>query len=155
MQVFPESFSSPKMSSCFPIALGNVWTLLQRECNSQEMETTQSSLANEKNTIYKHNLIISALDSTELRNLVCTGETVHHRSWQLLGQVRATEPLRQRPFLAPDIRPPSRPDDRCPPSWGVLCLRGSGSHLGSRTPPNLGTSLHRRRFKRQISAPSL
>jgi hypothetical protein len=37
-------------------------------------------------------------DSTELRNLVCTGERVHHRSGQLLGKAGATEPLRQHPF---------------------------------------------------------
>jgi hypothetical protein len=78
-------------------------------------------------------------DSAELRNLVCTGERVHHRSRQLLRQAGATEPLRQHPFRAIDIRPPSRPEDRCLPSPGAICLRSCGRHLGSVTPPNLGT----------------
>jgi hypothetical protein len=38
-----------------------------------------------------------------------------------------------------DSRPPSGPEDRCPPgSGGGLSLRSSGLHLGSRTPWNLG-----------------
>jgi hypothetical protein len=78
-------------------------------------------------------------DSAELRNLVCTGESVHHRSGQLLGQAGATEPLRQHTFQAADSRPLSRPEDRCPPGSEALCLRSSGLHLGSGTQPNLGT----------------
>ena len=51
-----------------------------------------------------------------------------------LGQAGATELLRQPPFQAPDIQAPSRPEDRCPPGLGALCLSISSRHLGSRTP---------------------
>ena len=34
-------------------------------------------------------------NSTELRNLVCTGESLHHRSWQFLGTAKATQLLRK------------------------------------------------------------
>jgi hypothetical protein len=55
------------------------------------------------------------------------------------GTGRSTEPLRQHPWWAADSRPPSGPEDRCPPgSGGGLSLRSSGHHLGSRTPWNLG-----------------
>jgi hypothetical protein len=55
------------------------------------------------------------------------------------GTGRSTEPLRQHPWRATDSRPPSGPEDRCPPgSGGSLSLRSSGRHLGSRTPWNLG-----------------
>jgi hypothetical protein len=39
-------------------------------------------------------------DSLELRNLVCTGESLHHRSWQLLGTAKATQLLRKALFWA-------------------------------------------------------
>ena len=39
-------------------------------------------------------------DSIELRNLVCTGENLHHRSWQLLGPAKATQLLRKVLFWA-------------------------------------------------------
>ena len=43
------------------------------------------------------------------------------------------------------IQPRPRPEDRCPPGPGALCLRIGGSHLGSGTPPNIvctGESVH-------------
>ena len=39
-------------------------------------------------------------DSAELRNLVCTGERVHHRTGQLLGPAKATQLLRKVLFWA-------------------------------------------------------
>ena len=57
-----------------------------------------------------------------------------HRSWQLLGQVGATELLRQRPFQAPDIRSPARPEYSCSPGPGGFWLGNRGSHLGSGNP---------------------
>ena len=55
------------------------------------------------------------------------------------GTGRSTEPLRQQPGRAADNRPPSGPEDRCPPGLGDgLSLSSSGCHLGSRTPRDLG-----------------
>jgi hypothetical protein len=76
----------------------------------------------------------SHLSSGTPQQTVCTGESVDYRGWQLLGQARATELLGQRHFRATDIRPPSCPEDRCPPSLGGFCLRIRDSHLGFRTP---------------------
>nr|BAF92719.1 exocrine gland-secreting peptide 2 [Mus musculus] len=51
----------------------------------------------------------------------------------------STEPLRQHPWRATDSRPPSGPEDRCPPGLGgSISLSSSGRHLGSGTPWNLG-----------------
>jgi hypothetical protein len=55
------------------------------------------------------------------------------------GTGGSTEPLRQQPGRAADNRPPSGPEDRCPPGLGgVLSLSSSGRHLGSGTPRDLG-----------------
>jgi hypothetical protein len=39
-------------------------------------------------------------ESAELRNLVCIGESLHHRRWQLLGIAKATQLLREALFWA-------------------------------------------------------
>jgi hypothetical protein len=45
----------------------------------------------------------------------------------------------EQPGRAADNRPPSGPEDRCPPGSGDgLSLRSSGRHLGSGTQQNLG-----------------
>ena len=55
------------------------------------------------------------------------------------GTGGSTEPLRQHPWRAADSRPPSGPEDRCPPGLGGgLSLSSSGRHLGSGTPRDLG-----------------
>jgi hypothetical protein len=75
----------------------------------------------------------SHLGSGTPQRAVCTGESVDYRGKQLLGHARAAELLVQGRFWAPDIRPPSWPEDRYPHSLGGFCLRIRGSHLGSRT----------------------
>jgi hypothetical protein len=47
------------------------------------------------------------------------------------GTGGSTEALRQHPVWAGDSRPPSGPEDRCPPGWGGgLSHSSSGRHLG-------------------------
>ena len=45
--------------------------------------------------------------------------------------------LRQIPFLTPDIRAPSLPEEKCPPCPRGLCRSTSGRHLGSWIPLRL------------------
>jgi hypothetical protein len=65
------------------------------------------------------------------QRLVCSGERVDCRGWQLLGQAEATQLLGQTLFQAPDIQAPSLPEEGCPPLQGGFYRSTWGSHFGS------------------------
>ena len=66
-------------------------------------------------------------------------QTREPENWTASGTGGSTETLRQHPWQASDSRPPSGPEDRCPPGLGGgLSLSSSGRHLGSGTQQNLG-----------------
>ena len=67
----------------------------------------------------------------------CTGESTEYRSQKLLGEVGATELLRQPTFRAPDNWQMSRPEERGLTSAGLLWVSMGSRYLGSGTQPRV------------------
>jgi hypothetical protein len=76
----------------------------------------------------------SQLGTGTPQRAVCTGRQCGIQRPAVSGTGESHRASEAAPFSAPDNRPPSWSEHRCPPGPRGFCLRLRGSHLGSGTP---------------------